>query len=92
MRFGPDPCIDCRVGLTGNLGNKVPWKGNKTVKPQCSQKSILSSLVISLANRLVSPAKQRMLRTGVNGRGRRPSGGQKELEQLMEHQQNARVS
>lgn len=44
-----------------------------------------------LAGRLGGPAEQR-LRTAVNGRGRRPSGGGKELEQLMEPQQKAQVS
>lgn len=64
----------------------------------CCESTLVSEncIVISLANRLASPAKQRererLLRTAVNGRGRRPSGGEKELEQLMDHQQNAQVS
>lgn len=64
-----------------NLGNSTLWKGIKTetVKPLYCQMSVLSSVVT-------------VLRTPVNGRGRRPSGGEKELEQLMEHQQNAQVS
>lgn len=72
---------------------KVRWKGSKTqnVKPEQCQQSVLPLVVLSLADRLGSPAEQR-LRTAVNGRGRRPSGGGKELEQLMEPQQKAQVS
>lgn len=85
--------------LIVTLGSQEPGEQSALERDLNCEATVLSEDRIVLCG--YQPGKQvsqpcrtkaeRMLRTAVNGRGRRPSGGKRELEQLTEHQRNAEV-